>query len=86
MNFAKFLRTPFSQDSSGRLPLKIFKSLPCFFWSSRKRLHKKAKINFKVYDVVKLEENSYNHILRNISRGKDSQIMKFGQIIEYHFS
>ena len=37
-----------------------------------KRLDKKARGNFKIYDDT------------NISRSKDNQTMKFGQLIEYN--
>ena len=58
------------QNSSGRLPLNICLA---FFGVLGKRLHKKAKINFKVYDVVKLEENRYNpHITQYLQRKRQS--------------
>ena len=45
---------------------------------------KKAKVNFKIYDVTIWLTNICNtHILRNISRSKDNQTMKFGQLVEY---
>ena len=34
-----------------------------------------AKVNFKIYDVT-------NRTMSNISRSKDNQTMKFGQLIE----
>ena len=32
--------------------LKIFKFFSRLFWSCRKRLHKKAKVNLKIYEVT----------------------------------
>ena len=51
------------------------------------KLRVSFKVNFKIYDVT----NNYTyykqlqiHILANVSRTKDNQTMKFGQVIEYH--
>ena len=35
---------------------KIFKLFSWIFWSCRKRLNKKAKVNFKIYDVINSEK------------------------------
>ena len=40
--------------------LKIFASLSWLFGYVEKRLHKKAKVNFKVYDVTDSTTNNYN--------------------------
>ena len=49
-----------------------------------KRLDKKAKVNFKIYDsTIWLTNNCNTHILCNISGSKDNQTMKFGQLLEY---
>ena len=45
------------------------------FGQVKKRLDKKAKVNFKIYDAS---------ILPNISRKKDNQAMKFGHLKEYN--
>ena len=44
-----------------------------------KRLGMKDKINYKIYDVIAWITNSCN---TNISRSKDNETMKFGQLIE----
>ena len=63
--------------------LKIFKSLTWLFYSCRKMAHKKAKFNFKIYDVINREMSNYNHVLSDISRCKGNQKMKYGQLIGY---
>ena len=52
---------------------------PGFFNHAGKRLDQKAKLNFKMYDVTDLNTNNYN-----ISRSKNNQTMKFGQLIVYN--
>ena len=42
----------------------------------------KNKFDFKIYDV-KPGSETITHILLNISRRKDNQAMKFGQLKEY---
>ena len=54
-----------------------------FFGHREKWLDRKAKVNFKIYDVTNWETNNYIDILPNISRSKDNQRMKFGQLIVY---
>ena len=59
-------------------------TLLCFlvFGHVEKRLDKKAKINFKIYDVTDWTTNYYNtHITQYLKR-KDDQAMKFDQLIE----
>ena len=51
---------------------------PDFFDHVEKRLDKKAKANFKIYDVTEWEKNK----LLNISRIKGNQTIKFGRLIE----
>ena len=48
-----------------------------------KRRDWKAKVNFKVYDVINWEMNIIIHALPNISRRKGNNTMKFGHVIEY---
>ena len=55
-----------------------------FFGSIGKQLDKKAKVNFKVYDVIDRETNNYNTYIAQYSRSKGNQIMKFGQLTEYN--
>ena len=40
--------------------LKIFNFCPDIFGHVGKRLDEKAKANFKIYDVINFETNSYN--------------------------
>ena len=61
----------------------IFKFLSGTFWLCRKRLDKKAKVNFKIYDVTTSEKTIKIHRVPNISRSKGNQINKFGQLMEY---
>ena len=60
--------------------LKIFKFLPWLFWSSRK----KAKVNFRVYDVIYWETSNNKYIVPIISRSKSKQAIKFCQLLEYN--
>ena len=46
-----------------------------------KQLDKNVKVNFKVYDIPDWQ-TIIIHILPNISKSKDNQPMKFGQLIE----
>ena len=52
-----------------------------------KRLDKKFKFIFKIYDVATwlLTNNHDTHIVQYLTRGRDkgSQTIKFGQLIEY---
>ena len=53
----------------------------------KKRLDKNDKVNFKIYDVTTWLTNNCNiYILPNISRGKDNQALKFGQLIKYNMT
>ena len=63
--------------------LKTFNLLSCFLGLAGNRSDKKAKINFKIYDVINWETNSHNTCLANILKSKSNQNMKFGQLIEY---
>ena len=64
--------------------LKVFKFLPDFFDYVRKRLDKKAKVNFKIYYVTDWIKNIPIDILSSIVRSKGNQKMKFGHLIEYN--
>ena len=49
--------------------LEIFEFFPDFFGHVGKRLDKKAKINFKAYDVTSWEINNYNeHLVRHLEK------------------
>ena len=63
--------------------LKTFAFLFGLFNCVGKRLDKKGKVNFKIYDVTTTQQIIKVHLFPNISRTKDSQAMKFGQLIEY---
>ena len=66
--------------------LFVFKHLnlgPDFFGHVGKRLDKKAKVSFNIYDVTARLTVTIN-ILPNISRSKGIQTMKFGQLVEYN--
>ena len=62
----------------------LLKSWTCRLWSHRKRLDKKAKNNFKIYDVTDWATNNYNTHFSQYLRSKGNQRMKFGQLIEYN--
>ena len=77
------MKNAFYFTSKALFVLKIFKLLPWLSGHVAKRLDKKDKVNFKFYDArAWLTNNSYNHILSNISRSKGNLTMKFGQLIE----
>ena len=50
----------------------------------KRRLDKKAEINFKSYDFTTWLRNNYNTWLPNISRNKGNMAMKFSQLLEYN--
>ena len=54
---------------------------PKFFGHLGKWLNKKAKVDFKIYDVFCWETNNCN---THVSRSKGNQTMKFDQLIEYN--
>ena len=49
----------------------------------KKRLDWKDKVSFKIHDVTTWLTKITIHILPNISRSKDKQTMKLGQLAEY---
>ena len=51
--------------------LKIFKFLSRFFGHAGKRLDKKAKVNFKIYDVIYWETSKYNTHIPQYLKVKD---------------
>ena len=52
------------------------KFLSQLFWSL-------AKVNFKIYDVTNWIANIYNKHISDISKSKDKQPVKVGQLLEY---
>ena len=63
--------------------LEIFKLLSWLFGFVEKRLDKKAKVKFKIYDVTNWTAVTM-HILPSVSKSKGNQAMKFGQLIKYN--
>ena len=59
--------------------VKIFRF---FTWLFEKWLDKEAKVNFEIYDFTDWEKIIIIHELPSISRSKDNQAMKFGQLIK----
>ena len=48
---------------------EVFKLTSEQFWSRRKRLGKKAKVNFKMYDVINWKTNNNNtHIAQYLKK------------------
>ena len=64
--------------------LKVFKVLSWLFGHVEKRLDYKDNVDFEIYDVKTWEVNIAMQILLNISRIKDNQRLKFGQLIQYN--
>ena len=63
VKFAKFLRTTFLQNTSNGC------FCTDFFAHVGKRLDKKAKVNFKIYDVTDWIKNNYNtHIVQYLTK------------------
>ena len=54
---------------------------PDFLAREGKRLNKKAKTNFKIYDVMNWETDNTIHIVPNVLRSKGNQTMKVGQFV-----
>ena len=53
-----------------------------FFALGGKWFDKKAKINFKIYDITNWNTNN-EHIVKIIEK-EGNQVMKFGQLVEYN--
>ena len=51
---------------------------------NHQRVHKKAKVIFKIYDVISREKMIIIHILPEISKSKGNQTVKFGQLLQYN--
>ena len=49
-----------------------------------KRLDKKAKVNFKIYDLTDWTTSNCNMHIAHYPKSKDNQAIKFGQLIEYN--
>ena len=64
--------------------LIYFNFCPDFFDHAGKRLDKSTTVNFKFMTSQTGKQITTTHILSNISRSKDTQTVKFGQLIEYN--
>ena len=63
------------------LTLSLFFKYLKMFCHVEKQHNKKARVNFKIYDVMHWKKKIITiHILLDISRGKSNQTMKFGQL------
>ena len=66
------------------LLLRYLIFFPEFFGHVGKRIDKKAEVNFKIYDIPDWETKITIHVLPNISRSEDNQIIKIVQLIQYN--
>ena len=65
--------------------LKIFNCLSRLLCHVEKWVDQRDKVDVKIHDLGRPGKNTIaTHILPNISRSKDNQTMKFGQLIEYN--
>ena len=80
----KMMKNAFYFNLKVFLVVKIFNFLSWLFDHVKKRLDEKDNVNFKIHDVTTWLTNNCNAQLTNISRSKDKQTMKFGQLIEYN--
>ena len=78
----KMMKNAFYFTLKAVVVLKIFKFLSWSFSLVEKRLDEKDKVNFK--KKRKRKKTMTIYILPNISRSKDNQIMKLGQLIQYN--
>ena len=76
------MKHAFYFTSKALFVLKIFKFLSWLFGNVPKQLDQKYNVNFKFHDVTAWLISNLIHILSNISRSKDKQTKKFGQLIE----
>ena len=63
--------------------LSYFNFCPDFFGHVGKRIDKKGKLSFSIYDVIYWETKIETKTLPNISRSKDNQTLKLDQLIDY---
>ena len=62
--------------------LKIFKSCADFFGHVGRRLDKRAKVSFKIYDITKLVTNNFNTNFTEYLKKKMQSNIKFGLFIK----
>ena len=58
--FRSIMKNAFHFNLKALFILKIFKSCPEFFGHVGRRLDKRAKVNFKIYDITNLVTNNSN--------------------------
>ena len=78
------MKNPFLFTLKAFLVLKISKFLYWLFGHVGKRLDQKEKFDFEIYDIRIWVTKNYNatRVFRNMSRSKDNQTTKYGQLIE----
>ena len=81
---SKMMKNAFYFTIKAHSVLKMFKFLFWLFGLVEKRLDLKDKVNFKIYGIRALLTNTCIQTFPNISRSKDNQTMKFGQLLEYN--
>ena len=81
-NLLKVMKIAFYFTSEALFVFKIFKFFSWLFGHVAKRLDKKDKVNFKLYDVTAWLTKIVIEILPRTSRSKGNQTMKFGELIE----
>ena len=60
--------------------LRYLQFSPGFFGYAGKQFDKKAKENFKIYDVASCNTNNYINILPDISKSRDNEIWSVNRI------
>ena len=63
------------------MSLRYLNFCPDLFVCVRKRLDKKASVNFKIYDFINWETNYCKHVVPNISVSKNNYTMTFSELI-----
>ena len=62
--------------------LRILNFCLDFFSHEGKQLHKKGKVNLKIYEVINQVTNNYNTYIAQYLKKRDDQEMKFVPLIE----
>ena len=80
----KMMRNIFYFTLKALFVLKVFKFLSWHFWLCKKRLGKKATVNFKIYDVTNWETNDYNTLnAQYLKKFNGNKTMYFCQFVVY---
>ena len=82
-NPSKMMKNVFYFILKALFILKILNFCLDILGMQKKRLDQKDKVNFEIYDVAAWLTKNYNTHMLNISRIKDNQMMKFGQLIKH---